>query len=367
VDTRTLSDNADAYLERIYPPLIPGFRRTGGKTVLSEDKCRLGFDWTDEEMPPNGMPDGVIEVQASQTVSTPFAVAGKQWTTTISASYEMAREQSNGAAFALFLDLVNDRLKSDPALQVIPLALTLSEPEIHGRKGAAFSMTFTLISSLADIVRNSGLWRPVPNTDWAKWAATIPSNKPRGNAGLRVGNDVDAIIDLCQPAGDYALRAARPIDRVLRTEGRTLRAELPPREASYLRYESSIRTENLDEHYELKTLPNSPGSTLSTEPFPRMVPTPTYGISTAPGLRAISAAGGASGGVQTGSLDRVTVTPSPDVVVQRRLLAQRYGEQPTVLLPPVEHLNAEKALLPDADPTPVLRVPDIGEIGNLAV
>ena len=57
-----------------------------------------------------------------------------------------------------------------------------------------------------------------------------------------------------------------------------------------------------------------------------------------------------------------------DVVLMRRVLAAR-GEQPTVLLPPVEHLNEAKALRPGVDPTPMMRVPvpGVDEIGNLQV
>lgn len=46
-----------------------------------------------------------------------------------------------------------------------------------------------------------------------------------------------------------------------------------------------------------------------------------------------------------------------DVVIMRHLLARRYGEQPKVLLPPVEHLNEKKQLLPDASPEPLMEVP----------
>lgn len=46
-----------------------------------------------------------------------------------------------------------------------------------------------------------------------------------------------------------------------------------------------------------------------------------------------------------------------DVVLMRHVLARELGEQPTVLLPPVEHLNEAKALLPGADPTPMTEVP----------
>lgn len=46
-----------------------------------------------------------------------------------------------------------------------------------------------------------------------------------------------------------------------------------------------------------------------------------------------------------------------DVVLMRHVLARKYGEQPHVHLPPVVHLNEEKQLLPDADPTPMMEVP----------
>lgn len=56
-----------------------------------------------------------------------------------------------------------------------------------------------------------------------------------------------------------------------------------------------------------------------------------------------------------------------DVVLMRHILARKYGQQPHVHLPAVEHLNEAKRLLPDADPTPLMRVPVPGEdsIGNL--
>lgn len=46
-----------------------------------------------------------------------------------------------------------------------------------------------------------------------------------------------------------------------------------------------------------------------------------------------------------------------DVTLMRHLLARKYGEQPHVLLPPVEHLNEEKRLLPDASPEPLMTLP----------
>lgn len=52
-----------------------------------------------------------------------------------------------------------------------------------------------------------------------------------------------------------------------------------------------------------------------------------------------------------------------DVFLMRHLLARKYKEQPHVHLPPVEHLNEHKHLLPSADATPMMEVPS--DIGNL--
>lgn len=46
-----------------------------------------------------------------------------------------------------------------------------------------------------------------------------------------------------------------------------------------------------------------------------------------------------------------------DVVLMRHLLARKYGDQPKVCLPPVEHLNELKRLLPEASREPLLTVP----------
>lgn len=45
-----------------------------------------------------------------------------------------------------------------------------------------------------------------------------------------------------------------------------------------------------------------------------------------------------------------------DVYLMRRILRDRHRLQPHVHLPPVEHLNEQRVLLPGADPTPVMEV-----------
>ena len=107
VNERGLNDSADRYLEKIYPPLLPGFRRTPGTWKLSEDKCRGDFSITDEEMPPVAPPQKIIEVSAEHSYQANDIA---RWTGTISATYDVDRGSGKAAdAVAAFVGLVKDR------------------------------------------------------------------------------------------------------------------------------------------------------------------------------------------------------------------------------------------------------------------
>lgn len=56
-------------------------------------------------------------------------------------------------------------------------------------------------------------------------------------------------------------------------------------------------------------------------------------------------------------LERQVTWRQLDVVLMRHILAREHGMQPHVHLPPVQHKNEAKKLLPDADPTPMMEVP----------
>jgi hypothetical protein len=63
-----------------------------------------------------------------------------------------------------------------------------------------FSVNFMFGMDVKVLLEKSGLFRPVPNTEWSKWATTVNmAQKPRGIDGLEYANSMDAIIDLCTP------------------------------------------------------------------------------------------------------------------------------------------------------------------------
>ena len=292
VSDRTLSDQADAYREKVWPALLPGFRRVPGRYDLRLDKCRLDFSCTDIQMPPNQLPPGVVEASASHRVE--FSLNSKhQWINTLSAEYEMSAERSRADAWQHFVRLFTSRMAVTAATIgkqfIIPMRLSLAEPEIYGKKGAAFSLSYFYVVPLEKLVRaisGSGLWTATPENDWSAWSTSLVQSKvfvPRGHAGLGFDLQSDAIVDLCQPqgsvlktpgAGGRQLQTAPPtipalidqlntlFQQVLRGGGGGGRGpegeSYPDPAASWVDYQLWLQVETVDSTVELVPLPTAP-------------------------------------------------------------------------------------------------------------
>jgi len=206
-DGRGLRHTADEYRDRLAPPQIPGFRRTYPGWELDESKTVCRGEIVDEEMGANFPPEFVADLTADHEVSS--ANQGLAlWSATVSADYEIVKGYkgpTTDAAKHFIGVIVRDRVAGIAqalgrnASTIVPISLRLREPEIFGRRKAAFSFTFTYTQFLADILGTTGLWRPVPGSNWSKWAASMqagPAN-PRGYAGLEISPGDDNIVDGC--------------------------------------------------------------------------------------------------------------------------------------------------------------------------
>ena len=273
VGDRTLTDQADAYRERINPPLQPGFRRVPGTFTLSEDKCRLDFVIKDIEVGPNYPPQGVVEVSASHRLSTD-KILGGIWNGTLQATYELSRVRDRSQAFKAFYALWQDRVNQykgktftadNQTFPVTPIMkhLEIGEPEIYGRKCAAFNLTYTLSCDLKTIVSASGLWRPVPGNNWSLWSTSLQTDGPmavRGNAGLKFNLDGDIIVDLCVGLNQQSsLSTGAPSQPAVLS---TMQPQ-PTSLSSWLAYQSTAWLERHDETVELKTLPPTQQAVLT--------------------------------------------------------------------------------------------------------
>lgn len=220
VTSTKLLDNADAYLNDLVPSALPGFRRQAQPRKLNYAKTRLDLTVVDTEMATNIPPKSIIDVKARMEYASESNSNMCRYNGTLSADYELAKGTTADVAFTAFkalwadrlaaLELALNNLPNQPGAApngvggvpggkqksfVWPCGFHASEPDIYGKPHAVFSINFFTVSSFVQLT--AGLYRPVPNSNWQQWQASIPSFKSRGSAGLQFQNDQDAIFDLC--------------------------------------------------------------------------------------------------------------------------------------------------------------------------
>jgi len=200
-DGRQLEDSADVYREILAPPQVEGFRRLWGPWGVNQAKTELTGEVIDEEMGLLYPPPGFCRVEASHDVRS-NVMGLSQWVGSIQASYEVIKGAPPSAdPLAHFFGVVvKDRVAEiarqigEKSKSIVPIGMELSEPEIYGRRKARLGFTFTFNQDLNKILGSTGLWRPVPGSNWKDWAASMeagPAN-PRGYANmvLRPGDDL---------------------------------------------------------------------------------------------------------------------------------------------------------------------------------
>lgn len=305
---RRLRFDADFYRDKIWPALLYGFRRSGSQFTLSEDKCRLDYSITDEEMPPNYPPKGVINVTASHTIHNSAAQAFGMFTETLEATYEMAKGFSPSDALDYFLDLFSSRqfpaglvagnagvgnaaaaaaggalaaAVPAPAPQagggaqivngtIMPVAFSASEPEIYGRSIAKFSMTWTKNLSTIEKFFVDTLWATVPNSDWNLWSANANGALSyRGVAGLKFNPDDDILVDLCQNRTPFVSQPPPRNSRLSSTQ-RKLRDLFPPPPAasSWVFFRNQLFVDYQSQDIVHAPLPTTPVLTIDPGPPP---------------------------------------------------------------------------------------------------
>lgn len=267
VTSRTLSDNADNYRQLVMPITPVGFRPGNQSWTLDESKTKATYSFSDVEMPPNMPPPGVIEVRASHVVQTQRAgISTSSWSGTLSASYEVAKDVSRSLAWTYFVQLLASRItaalqNASEAGTLLIRHLSLAEPDIHGKLAAAFSASYTFSTTLDTILAASGLWTPVPNSDYAQWRASLSSGifsaDGRSYAGLKFDPNADVIVDLCS-TNVNVLTAGGILNQNQLVAGGFLQNPYPAPAGSFLDFALNARLEIDDNVAEMKALPNNP-------------------------------------------------------------------------------------------------------------
>jgi hypothetical protein len=214
-------DSVDAYFDRFVPLVPVGFRREVNKTKLSEDRTRLDFTFTDEELPAP-FPDNIVHASGSHTQENfrPRNFCG--WNGSIEAEYEVAKGKPRGIAWNAFLDLLETRVRGEvangpPGTFCAPVKLRFNEP-LYDKRTASFTFNYFLVCGEKAVRDTPGgfnwfplgsMWSPVAG-NFGRWSASLAdgAQNPRGNSKMKFDANADAIVDLCLNSGVRRLVSA---------------------------------------------------------------------------------------------------------------------------------------------------------------
>lgn len=288
---RRFRRSADDYRETITPRVPVGFRPLAATFKLSYDKCRLDFEFADEEMGNEIPPPGVIRVKGEMTAQNTKPLDLQNFTYTLSATYDMARGFNPDIAKLHFINMMNDRRKvatdaANAERQADALGIDLErfevnenligkalithwkvgEPVIFGKfKQCNFVCQWVNLFKLPQLM-TAAFWRPVPHVgggvdteaNWNRWAAPIgvinPGKDrmafgPRGQAGLKFDPTDDLIIDLCQddPKPQNILRKGPPraVNPALKNKGKE-KLPMPRVVEQWILYEQAFFWQRID-------------------------------------------------------------------------------------------------------------------------
>ena len=252
--TRTISGNltvvgnqgqvtADAFRDQLLAPFIPGFARSRNYSV-SPDRRRLDFTITDRQIPSNNpYPQLVPAITANHRSSWEVRNAAT-YRHTISATIEPHLGVHPSQAWAIFQQIVNRRVlqAANGNLARIALLTSFDVDESLFGLGHSFSVTYTILRCVQEILLDAGLFTPLNTNTWTEWGNSMSDAwNSRGLSQLRdvAANDIE--VTLCtSPVSTvvnnlHRIRGIGPPARTFSFEN-----QYPNEETSWIKYEMDI-------------------------------------------------------------------------------------------------------------------------------
>lgn len=298
---RTVPDCADLYRREVLAkrPPQPGWQRKGQDYKVSQDRRRLDFSWSDEELP-SPLPRKVTKIQARHAVETSLKEGFTNWNVEIDATITMARGVAKSESLPVFLQLIDSRTAiADRKKTVLPVKFRV-EDDIFGR-GTRYSYAARYLNtvSIGMAMQALRLWRHIDGSDWTDWRtsmATTEVTDPGGPAQRIMAPSEDWIVDLClgdvKPIPPPYLNTPPPIFRDPPPDkpkpDDSIKPKKPKPDETWVEYEARLRYRSRSSSVRHKKLPKTPqGETPRLEGFAVQTPssqptTPPRGGSTIP-------------------------------------------------------------------------------------
>lgn len=207
-----IADTADAYRDYFNPPVPVGFHRER-LVQISRDKRTIDITLIDTEIDSdNPYPEGAVEIEADHSIESSFDEdAFIVYHSSLSCRIKVAANVPKIQGWQMFRAIASDRFAkgSGPiqikglranefAAQSFPLRTYFRASESIFSREIEFELEWEYLANLTDAFARSGLFTPVPNTNWNQWKTSMAAiNGTRGIAGMRHLNTDDIIVDLC--------------------------------------------------------------------------------------------------------------------------------------------------------------------------
>lgn len=196
--SRMVLFNVDAKWDRILVRVPFGFRRVNNTRTINAAKNRIDFTVADQQLAGEPFPAGLVNADLDYDFSNVNSQSFLQWVATLSGSLTVAPNQPPSLAAEWFFRILATKVAAikTKTNNIFPMRCRVGHKPFT--RTSRFSVTYMVTVSLPEILSTSGLWAPVPGTDYGTWAMSMSdvwSN--RGNAKLRMNPIDDRLIDAC--------------------------------------------------------------------------------------------------------------------------------------------------------------------------
>ncbi len=183
---------------------------------------------------------------------------------TISGSITVAPNQSKSLAFTKFMVFVDGRIGNARTAKLGIVRQRLSVREEVMTNTTHFNWSYWTTGStgmkVQDMLAGTGLWQPMPNTDFAQWKASMDLVAWRAGGVRQVQNKAgdDIIIDLCLQGQIPKPNQPGPGQNPQQNKPQVKQLPPPPPGANWLWYECDMAIEEIDRviiHKPLNTKP----------------------------------------------------------------------------------------------------------------
>ena len=237
------ADSSDRYRERIGIGGVPGFKREQ-EWRTNDRESRTDFRIVDTQIPsPNAYPDGAVQAEARHRVNVRRGQVGHAGN--ISATITPRAGTSGAAAWLSFTTLVGSRLALMKARGQKPWIDSIDMEENIFSRTHSFAVQYRTMGRLRDILQDTGIWQPLKNTSWTRWAASMQDAgfNYRGNAKMRNVAANNVIVNLCTPVETVEISSKvelRPTPGPALTLRRPITNKKPDPDRSYLKYRHKV-------------------------------------------------------------------------------------------------------------------------------